>query len=62
MRTSLQSQSRQLQIEICMLSAVQCDSLISLKGAFHSEGSIGRSTLRNKINRDTGVISLACFR
>lgn len=25
-----------------MLSAVQCDSLISLKGAFHSEGSIGR--------------------
>lgn len=26
-----------------MLSAVQCDSLISLKGAFHNEGSIGAS-------------------
>ena len=28
-----------------MLSAVQCDSLISLKGAFHNEGSIGASEI-----------------
>lgn len=34
-------QSRQLQREIAMLSTVQCDSLISLKGAFHDEGCVG---------------------
>lgn len=36
-----QSQSRQLQKEILMLANVACDSLISLKGAFHNEGCIG---------------------
>ena len=30
-----------------MLSVVQCDSLISLKGAFHNEGSIGMTIRRN---------------
>lgn len=36
-----ENQSKQLIKEICMLSVVKCDSLISLKGAFHDEGSIG---------------------
>ena len=34
-----------------MLSAVQCDSLISLKGAFHNEGSIGAFKSLEKMHR-----------
>jgi len=36
-----EGQSRQLQREICLLAYVRCDALVSLKGAFHNEGSIG---------------------
>jgi serine/threonine protein kinase len=36
-----EGQSRQLQREIALLAYVTCDALISFKGAFHNEGSIG---------------------
>ena len=34
-------QASQLYNEILLLTSFQCDCLISLKGAFHDEGSIG---------------------
>lgn len=34
-------QASQLYNEILLLTSFQCDALISLKGAFHDEGSIG---------------------
>jgi serine/threonine protein kinase len=35
------SQASQLFKEISMLASVDCDALITLKGAFHHEGNIG---------------------
>ena len=39
-----------------MLSVVQCDSLISLKGAFHNEGSIGAKMRENLENSPHSVV------
>ena len=35
------SQASQLYNEICLLSTVQCDALIALKGAFYDHGNVG---------------------
>ena len=36
-----EGQKRQLQNEMQLITRMECDALISLKGAYHDEGSIG---------------------
>lgn len=55
-------QASQLYNEILLLTNFQCDALISLKGAFHDEGSIGviieymdRGSIEFMMNRNIDV-------